>query len=256
LPQEIYIKIPNQMYEPIIIDDVNTGTMFSRIGTIGFTIMSFLQIIQENKSSSRIRIGEIRNMISIAKNETIVKYLNAVWREDLIAIDSKTYGDKLKATEMLTYSINPNYMNAPQYEPINVELFNKKIKSIGSDGWSVLCYLTKMHNYSFGSTDSQGSIATTGYACPTLDQMRDIFDIGSKEKLTKILNILEDERLINILKATVVSSYVNSTGVEKYKRATNKYVVHNKIPNSAYYLSVNNTAYQSAMKNKLDNAGV
>lgn len=250
MQSEPYIKIPNYIYEPIIIDDTNTGTIFHRIGTGGFTVLSFLQILQENKSSYYIKISDIRNTLGIKKNETIIKYLNSLLRENLISIKGKYYGDKIKSTELLNYKINNDYLNAKQFEPISIELFNNKISLIGINGWAVLCYLTRLHNYSFGDINSEGSIAYQGYSCPTLEQLKNILDLGSRNTINKILEQLETMKLITILKTNEVTSYINASGETKYRRANNKYIVQNKVPNTKYFLSVNNTAYKNIVKQK------
>lgn len=245
---EPYIKIPNYIYDPIVIEEINTGTLFHRIGTGGFSVLSFLQIVQENKSFAKIRITDIKNELNMKKNETALKYFNALIKENLISIEGKNYGDKIKSLEFLTFSINPDYLNAEQFEAISVELFNNKIKSIGINGWAMICYLTKLHNYTYG--DNNTSLGLQGYSHPTYEQLCSVLNIRSNHTVCNILELLESHKLISIVKSNTTVSYLNSNGVEKFKKTNNKYIVHSKIPNRKYFLSINQPGYDKAMQLK------
>ena len=238
-----FIKISNTLFESNIKDSIDTGTIFNRIGTGGFTILCLLQVIQEYGSISTIRITDIKEKLNIKSTATVTKYLCALLREDVISINNKTCDSKFKSLELLNYTINSSYVNPLFYVPISVELFLNKIKTIGFNGWSLLCYLTKLHNYNNGAIDSDSIIYLSGYAYPTVEHLSDILCIGSHNTIEKTLELLENLQLIKIIKTDRVIAYTSPSGKVRHKKVNNKYIVYNKLPDNRYFIESNRQLY-------------
>jgi hypothetical protein len=196
----------------------------------------------------KIRVTDIKDATGISKNETIIKYLKILMNENLISIDGKTILSKIKALELLKFTINDQYLNPTNFHAISTELFDNKIKTIGSNGWSLLCYLTKLHNYELG--DISTSLGQSGYAYPTIEQIKCALNIGSNNTIINTLELLEETKLIAILKSNETISYIDAAGVTRQKKPNNKYIVHNKVPNSRYFLPINLPMYKKAMEGK------
>lgn len=174
MENKTFIKIPNNFFT---IDKNEFGeevgvSKFKQFGTEGFTIWSYLLLIQGNQICARTDIKEIiecfnenkgtrkkkaKNGLSDAR--TIKKYLDILIKMKMIGckqLDCEEYSNsclKVRVDEKLFITVNPLVDEKEGFSAISAQLFFDNIHKIGHIGWSIYCLLFKNHNITFGNTE-------------------------------------------------------------------------------------------------------
>lgn len=181
IPHNLFTIEKNQMGEPVGVSKLK------QLGTEGFTIWSYLLLIQGNQVVARTDIKEIiaifnenkgtrkakaKNGLSDAR--TVKKYLNILIKMEMIQCEQ--FDGKLirlvieegsndfvnvRADDKLFISVNP-MDDGKGFSAISAQLFFDNVKKMGHIGWSIYCLLYKNHNTGFGNTEE--SYGNCGFA--------------------------------------------------------------------------------------------
>jgi DNA-binding transcriptional regulator YhcF (GntR family) len=118
---------------------------------------------------------------------------------------------------------------------MSTNLFIDTIQVIKGYGWSLLCLLSMLHNYTYATVNW-----SFGYANPSIKGMADTLNIG-ETTVKKYINILKEQKLIQ-----VINQESNYIGDNEFENFNSHYIVQNRIPDNKYYLDVFNKLIDSA----------
>lgn len=240
-----FIKISNNFF-----DSKEGENMIKRIGHIGFTMYSYLLIEKQNKSCISISIKTIKETLNIKDTRTILTYLNILTKENIITIGNKSSESKIKVNDILRIQFNTEWSDPKHYTIMSEELFNDKIQEMKSTGWILLCLLSKLHNYRYGTEDDNHTLYLTGYSCPSMEIIMNQLGIYSKSTVNEYIILLENLQLISVIRTTRVDEFKNKIEKQEYKKPNNKYIVNSRIPKEEYFIDILLKQYEIDMKEK------
>lgn len=243
---QLFIKISNEFF-----DGQNEQSMTSKIGHVGFTIFSCILIEKGSKSHALLTIKNIKAITCITDTRTIVKYIKLLMYNKLISIDDITIDSKIKINDNLLIHINPEWSEPEKFTIMSEELFMNKIQLIKPIGWTLLCVLSKLHNYTYGTLDSEHNLFYTGYASPSEESLMYYVSVSSKSTINEYINILENLQLIFVIRNDRVDVFGNENEPYSFKRVNNKYIVNNRIPKNRYFLNALQAKYDKELKYKM-----
>ncbi len=246
-----FIKIPNQIfgYEKKINDGTAMIYTFQIIGTIGFVILTYFIMKQGNKSITQESIKAIYEYIGSKETEglrsykTIKKYIRILQKNEYIFIDNDK--ENFGINDIILVRCNKEIFDTENnFTIMSEEMFYKKIKMIGHIGWSILCYLSRQHNYSYcGEGDGYG------YANPSEEKISTVLNIGLTS-VKKYISKLEKCRLIKVVPQSPEFLYNDVNGNPVFKKYNNHYVTYSRIPDHKYYISALDKVIESITKNR------
>lgn len=238
---ENFLKIYNIFFE----DDVYN--LFAQIGTEGFTLYTYLLYEQESKPMTITSIKKIQSFMCrdydkrpkikydkhteckiscLHKKETIINTLRVLEQKELIFIDTKIDYNKLNINTNIVLKCKEFNTG---FEPISTNLFIDKIHKIGHIGWSLLCFLTKCHNISYGG------IQCDGFGNPTEDYIERVIKRNIKT-IRGYSELLEKQHLIRIEQQQPVLIGEDQHGKGVFDYIANHYIVKSKTENNKYNL--------------------
>ena len=132
--------------------DPTTSTIHS-IGTIGYSILSYLVYKSRGEYQTTIDLQELISSLEITKR-TIRKYLPELQQNNLIICNKDLSTIVMK--DRLSIGLIPYYQLKGGFEKIPKSIYIDYYDTLTPIGWTILCFLAKMQNINFGNKGSQG----------------------------------------------------------------------------------------------------
>lgn len=189
------------------------NNLIRQIGKKGFSTLCFLMILSQNENTILTTIKLLQQSLNIKKNNDMRNILEILQKNNLISfVPNNINIQKHKYTDSLTIHINykENFNYKKGYEMIPVELFHKYYKTIGYNGWSILCTLAIYNNYEYG------------YSFPSYFRLQENLKM-SPTTLNKYINILIDQNLIKVNPSKNYEFEINNFNTSRF--STNQYIV-------------------------------
>lgn len=222
LMDQNFIKINNRFFYN---KEGKAGDMFKRIGTDGFTIICYLIMLQNNLPAARTNIKDILDFTGIKDKRTVVKRLETLQKLGTIKLNKEL--SKVGVNDILSIKVNEKVSKSEDnFTSISSNLFNDYIHIIGHIGWSILCLLTKLHNYNY---------SFEGYANPSHEHISRIIDRGITT-VKKYINILSDNGLVKVEEQVPTFLFTSTKGKDIYENYPNHYIVRHRLKGKPYYL--------------------
>ena len=224
--EQNFIKISNRFFYD---KEGKASNMFARIGTDGFTILCYLIMIQINLPAARTNIKDIKDFTSIKDKRTVVKRLKTLEGLGIIELNKELL--QVNVNDILSIKVNEMISNPlDNFTSISSNLFTDYIDKIGHIGWSILCVLTRLHNYNY-TPDRKG------YANPTHEHIAAITNKGTTT-VKKYIDILSQNKLIKVEQQTPIFLFTSTNGKDIYENYPNKYIVLHRLVGKPYYLAL------------------
>lgn len=246
-----FIKISNDFFKP------EKTNLFKRIGTEGFLLYTYLlyqqgmnltlnttlKIIQSsiNKDYTKRQSVKYNNnkhckISCLKEKDTIINYLDILQINNLIILhnidDIKNYIHEKLNKEFKMNLINVNQTMiieclhpsdvSGNFTSIPSNLCRDYIHRVGHIGWSILCLLSNLHNYTYGNQEDYG------FANPSEDYISDVVHKGTSA-IKAYLPLLERLKLIKIYPQPPIT-ITNQYGDDEIEYTPNHYVVKWKNP--------------------------
>lgn len=202
------------------------SSTFKIITVYGFSIYCYLLIRQGQNTTLETTIKTIYETTKIATRDRIEKYLIKLHKKKMIKIHNYTDNIKIKYNQILLITVNTKISNIDsKYFLMSSDLFLNTVQRIKSYGWSLLCLLSMLHNYTYSSVNW-----SFGYANPSIKGMADVLKIGETTVKT-YLDELEKEKLIKMFPQDSIPLLDGD-----FDNFNNHYIIQNRIPDNKYYI--------------------
>jgi len=212
------------------------SNVFKQIDIYSFSLYCYFLIRQGQNKNVETSIKTIYESTKIAIKKTLIDHLLTLNKKKMIKIHNLEEGKKLKYNQTLFVTVNNKVSNIDsKYFLMNTNLFIDTIQTIKSYGWSLLCLLSMLHNYTYAAVNW-----SFGYANPSIRGMADTLNIG-ETTVKKYIDILNKQKLIQ-----VINQEPNYIGDNEFENFNNHYIVQNRIPGNKYYLDTFNKLIDSA----------
>jgi hypothetical protein len=223
-------------------DNTDVDNLFTRVGTKGFFIYSYLLYQQGNKGTCEVSMKMIQTFLNkdydnrptiqyrknkeckielIKEPRTIAKYIQLLADNKLI----KIHNQYKRINDVII--ITCNTFNDDLFIPMPEQLFIDKIYKTGHIGWSLLCLFTKLFNKEYGS------ISCEGFCNPSQEYISSIIKTDV-DTIRSYSYLLEKLKLIKILPQEKVYKCIDSKGTEVYEYLPNNYIVNHKLQENKY----------------------
>lgn len=177
----------------------------------GFVVLTYIRWKSKGSNFVPVTPDEIMTFMGIPKRNTreIISILSTLQtKTKYIKCDIDLSAIKKNQSVMLDIT---NY-NRKQHQGIPEDIFLNNYKDILENGWTIFCFLAKLHNLEYGYADPSEKLisATTNIYIKNIS-------ITTKQ--------LQKEKLIKIKPRELIQNGYNDYGEEVYKYTPKKYIV-------------------------------